>query len=92
MEEEKAEETAASVAAQKKAAVVRAERRRQLKNALLWQRESVRTPLDLNTTRSALTVSQEHLDPPFSAIILDNLVVLDLSLVWAGQATQSFPF
>ncbi|CAL8462448.1 g1981 [Coccomyxa elongata] len=50
-EEEKAEETAASMAVQKKAAVVRAERRRQLKNALLWQRESMRMPLDLNTSK-----------------------------------------
>lgn len=50
-EAEKVEEAAAGVAAQRKAGVVRAERRRQLKNALLWQRDSMRTPLDLNTTR-----------------------------------------
>ncbi|EIE24022.1 hypothetical protein COCSUDRAFT_47105 [Coccomyxa subellipsoidea C-169] len=50
-EAEKVEETAAGVAVQRKAGVVRAERRRQLKNALLWQRDSMRTPLDLNTTR-----------------------------------------
>ena len=37
-----------------RASVVKAEQRRQIKNALMWLRESVRQPLDLNVNRSAV--------------------------------------
>ena len=45
---------------------MKAEQRRQIKNALMWLRESVRQPLDLNVNRSVLQCAQHNTAALFS--------------------------
>ena len=50
-EEDFADKAALDAAARHRASVVKAEQRRQIKNALLWLRETVRQPLHFNVNR-----------------------------------------
>ena len=50
-EEDFADKAALDAAARHRASVVKAEQRRQIKNALMWLREAVRQPLHLNVNR-----------------------------------------
>ena len=51
-EEDFADKAALDAAARHRASVVKAEQRRQIKNALMWLHETVRQPLDINVNRS----------------------------------------
>jgi hypothetical protein len=50
-EEAFADKAALDAAARHRASVVKAEQRRQIKNALLWLRGTVRQPLEFNANR-----------------------------------------
>ena len=56
------DKAALDAASRHRASVVKAEQRRQIKNALMWLRESVRQPLDLNVNRSAVLQCTQHND------------------------------
>ena len=51
-EEGPADKAVLDANARHRASVVKAEQRRQIKNSLMWLRETVRQPLDINTNRS----------------------------------------
>ncbi len=50
-EEDSVDKAALDAAARHRASVVKAEQRRQIKNALLWLRSTVRQPLEFNVNR-----------------------------------------
>ena len=60
MDEGPPDKAALDAASRHRASVVKAEQRRQIKNALMWLRESVRQPLDLNINRSAGLNCTQH--------------------------------